>query len=125
MAAPSGSWTQYIESLQNTQAYREQHWEGSFEDYLAIVHKDPKVIRSAYQRLYDMIISYGSDEYTEYKKKITHYNFFNDPFQGGQDAVFGLDIPLMKLVNVFKSAAYGYGTEKRVILLHGPVGSAK
>src|SRR5205085_2367479 len=32
---------------------------------------------------------------------------------------------LMKLVNVFKSAAQGYGTEKRVILLHGPVGSSK
>jgi serine protein kinase len=34
-------------------------------------------------------------------------------------------VPLMKLVNVFKSAALGYGTEKRVILLHGPVGSSK
>jgi serine protein kinase len=31
----------------------------------------------------------------------------------------------MRLVNVFKSAAYGYGTEKRVLLLHGPVGSSK
>ena len=31
----------------------------------------------------------------------------------------------MKLVNIFKSAAQGYGTEKRVLLLHGPVGSSK
>jgi len=31
----------------------------------------------------------------------------------------------MKLVHFFKSAALGYGTEKRVLLLHGPVGSAK
>src|SRR4029079_14367673 len=31
----------------------------------------------------------------------------------------------MQLVNTFKSAALGYGTERRVILLHGPVGSAK
>jgi serine protein kinase len=31
----------------------------------------------------------------------------------------------MKFVNFFKSAALGYGTEKRVLLLHGPVGSAK
>ena len=31
----------------------------------------------------------------------------------------------MRLVNVFKSAAQGYGTERRVILLHGPVGSSK
>src|SRR3989344_2913374 len=39
--------------------------------------------------------------------------------------VFGLDVQLRKLVNVLKAAALGYGTEKRVILLHGPVGSAK
>ena len=39
--------------------------------------------------------------------------------------MFGLDVPLMKLVNVFKAAAHGYGAEKRVILLHGPVGSSK
>jgi serine protein kinase len=31
----------------------------------------------------------------------------------------------MRLVNVLKSAAMSYGTEKRVILLHGPVGSSK
>src|SRR2546423_1865353 len=31
----------------------------------------------------------------------------------------------MRLVSVFKSAAERYGTERRVILLHGPVGSSK
>ena len=31
----------------------------------------------------------------------------------------------MKLVRVLRAAALGYGPEKRVILLHGPVGSAK
>ena len=127
MAAPNGhgTWTDYIQSLQNIDAYREQHWEGSFEEYVEMVRNDWRIIRNAHQRLYDMILSYGRDEYTEYKKKIVHYDFFNDPFNGGEDAVFGLDLPLMKLVNVFKSAAYRYGTEKRVILLHGPVGSAK
>src|SRR5262249_27088700 len=51
--------------------------------------------------------------------------FFKDEHHGGKDAVYGLDIPLMRLVNVLKSAAQRYGTEKRVILLHGPVGSSK
>ncbi len=36
-----------------------------------------------------------------------------------------MDRSLMRLVNVIKSAAMGYGAERRVILLHGPVGSAK
>src|SRR4030095_9648873 len=31
----------------------------------------------------------------------------------------------MKMVNIFKAAAQRYGTEKRILLLHGPVGSAK
>src|SRR5204862_3974625 len=57
--------------------------------------------------------------------KLIRYNFFKDEQHGGKDAIFGLDIPLMRLVNVFKSAAQRYGTERRVILLHGPVGSSK
>jgi serine protein kinase len=75
--------------------------------------------------MYDMILTHGTDSFIEYKKEITRYKFFDDPIGNGADAVFGLDVQIMKLVNFFKSAAYGYGTEKRVLLLHGPVGSAK
>jgi serine protein kinase len=114
-----------IASLQDRAAYEEQHWEGSFEDYLKIVRQDPKVTRHAYQRVYDMILSYGRQEYVDSKKRIVRYPFFDDPIENGKDAVFGLDIPLMRLVNVLKSAAMGYGTERRIILLHGPVGSSK
>ena len=114
-----------IAALQNVEEYRELHWEGGFEDYLEIVKKNPKVTRNAFQRIYDMILSYGREEYIDSKKKLVHYKFFDDAENEGAEAVFGLDIPLMRLVNVFKSAAMGYGTEKRVILLHGPVGSSK
>jgi len=114
-----------IGEMQDLRGFREQHWEGSFEEYLDIVQKHPEVARSAFQRVYDMILGKGTHEFYEYKKKIIHYNFFDDPDHGGRDAVYGLDLPLMKMVNVFKSAANRYGTEKRVLLLHGPVGSAK
>ena len=59
------------------------------------------------------------------REKRVRYRFFDDPSEGGKDAVFGLDGPLTELVNAFKSAARGYGIEKRVLLLHGPVGSSK
>src|SRR5437773_5855006 len=72
-----------------------------------------------------MILSHGKEEYIDSKKKLARYNFFKDEKYGGRDAVFGLDIPLMRLVNVFKSASQRYGTEKRVLLLHGPVGGSK
>jgi serine protein kinase len=114
-----------IAKLQDFDEYKELHWEGSFQDYLDVVRERPHVVRSAYQRVYDMIESYGREEYIDSRKKLVRYPFFRDEENGGKDAIYGLDIPLMRLVNVFKSAAFGYGTEKRVILLHGPVGSSK
>jgi len=105
--------------------FSDLHWEGSFQDYCDLVSKDPGIIRNAFQRIHDMIMGHGTSEYTEYKKKITRYHFFDDPIDNGKDAIFGIDVHLMKFVNFFKGAAKGYGQEKRVLLLHGPVGSAK
>ena len=114
-----------VAAFHNVVEYKEHHWTGTFDDYLELVKENPRVTRNAFQRIYDMIMSYGKEEYVDAKKKLVHYKFFDDADNFGEDAVYGLDIPLMRLVNVFKSAALGYGTEKRVILLHGPVGSSK
>ncbi|HSR95467.1 MAG TPA: serine protein kinase, partial [Kofleriaceae bacterium] len=114
-----------IAELQNLKTYKELSWEGSFEEYLELVRKNPQITRNAYQRLYDMVLSHGVEEYIDNKKKLVRYKFFRDDTHGGRDAVFGLDVALMRLMNVLKSAAQGYGTERRIILLHGPVGSAK
>jgi serine protein kinase len=114
-----------IGQLQDMASYRDLYAEMSFEEYLEIVRRDPKAARTAFQRLYDMIVSYGYDEYTRCRETFTHYHFFDDPFEHGKDAVFGLDKPLMELVRIFRSAARRYGTERRVLLLHGPVGTAK
>jgi serine protein kinase len=105
--------------------FREQHWEGTFWEYLDIVVENPAVARNAFQRVYDMILSYGSEQYTQFKQDAMRYRFFADPIDGGADAIFGLERPLMQLVDFFRSAAEGYGTEKRILLLHGPVGSSK
>jgi serine protein kinase len=109
----------------NLSDYRKKHWEGSFDQYLDIVAEHPEVTRSAYQRLYDMILSHGVEDVYEQKDKVTRYKFFTEFAARHGDAIFGLDRQLMNLVNTFKSAAKGYGTEKRVLLLHGPVGSSK
>jgi len=117
--------TNLIKDWQGNQKYRDLTWSGTFNDYLGLVKENPKITRNAFQRMYDMITEKGKADYTEFKKNIVRYKFFDDEENDGRDAVFGLDVPLMKLVNVLRSAALGYGTEKRVILLHGPVGSAK
>jgi serine protein kinase len=105
--------------------FREQHWEGTFWDYLEIVAENPAVARNAFQRVYDMVLSYGSETFTQFKQELVRYRFFGDPIDGGADAIYGLEKPLMTLVDFFKSAAQGYGTERRILLLHGPVGSSK
>src|SRR3989344_5741634 len=107
------------------ETHEQSNWSGSFTDYLKLVSENPSVARNAFQRVYDMIMSYGVDDITEHKNKITRYRFFSDERNGGRDAVYCIDQSLAHLVDIFKSAAQGYGTEKRVILLHGPVGSAK
>ena len=114
-----------VASHQDKERYKELLWEGSFSEYLAMVRDEPDIARNSYQRLFDLIDAHGFEEYTEYKKVIRRHHFFSDPFDDGYDAVFGIDIHLMKLVRILRAAAMGYGPEKRVLLLHGPVGSAK
>ena len=103
--------TERIAAMQDFKLYRELSWEGSFEDYLQIVRERPQVTRNAYQRAYDMVISYGTEEYIDNKKRLIRYNFFKDELSGGQNAIYGLDIPLMRFVHVLKAAAEGYGPE--------------
>jgi serine protein kinase len=112
-------------NMQSAQEYQELNWEGSLEDYLKLVQENPRVTRNAFQRIYDMILSHGVEDHVEHKKKSTRYRFFRDYAHDGRDAVYGIDQSLTHLVDIFKSASRNYGTERRVILLHGPVGSAK
>jgi serine protein kinase len=112
-------------SRQNLDDYQKKHWTGSFVDYLDMVRADPRITRTAYQRLYDMIVGHGTEEIAVNKEKVVRYKFFDDPENTGQDAIYGLERTLTTFVNILKSAANGYGTERRVLLLHGPVGSSK
>ncbi len=121
----SGKIFEMLSKTSLVKEHEELHWTGTFSQYLDMVIERPEIARTAFQRLYDMIAGYGFSTYTEYKKKITHWKIFDDPIDNGKDAVFGLDVHLTKLVNVIKAGAYKYGPEKRVILLHGPVGSSK
>ena len=71
-----------IAAMQDYERYRDLSWEGSFEDYLQVVRENPKVTRNAFQRIYDMVLGFGSEEYVDNKKKLVRYNFFSDPIGG-------------------------------------------
>ncbi len=98
-------------------------WQGTFEEYLALVEERPQVARNAWQRLLDMIESHGSVR--SEKTGVRRWRIFEDPFGDGADAVYGLDEPLARLVQTIRAGARGLGPERRVVLLHGPVGSSK
>lgn len=93
----------------------------SFGEYIDKLYENPRLIRTAYQRLYDMITSKGVTKTEKYRRTYVHYNFFDE----SEVPIFGLEETLDELLKVFRGAAGGYGTEKRIILLHGPVGSSK
>ena len=59
-----------IASRQNLADYQKKHWHGTFAEYLDIVRRDPKVTRTAYQRVYDMILSHGTEEIVVNKEKV-------------------------------------------------------
>ncbi|MAE29242.1 MAG: serine protein kinase [Planctomycetota bacterium] len=98
------------------------HWEGSFADYLEILEETPRVARNAWQRLIDMVDSHGSEIGDDGQRR---WRIFDDPFTEGRDAVYGLDASLVRLVQTLRAGARGLGPERRVLLLHGPVGSSK
>ena len=78
-----------INSRQNLAEYQKKHWHGTFAEYLDIVRSDPKVTRSAYQRVYDMILSHGTTEVAVNKDKVVRYKFFED---GANNSPAGIDI---------------------------------
>jgi serine protein kinase len=64
------------------------HWTGTFQDYLDLVTENPRITRNAFQRVHDMIMTYGMTNYTEYKKEVVRYHFFDDPIANGKELMF-------------------------------------
>jgi serine protein kinase len=106
------------------EATRKLAWEGTFREYVELVESRPWLARNAFQRLVDMLDFFGSEPSRERGAK-RRWKLFDDPLGEGRDAVFGLDRSIDELVDTLRAAARGLGPERRVILLHGPVGSAK
>jgi serine protein kinase len=110
-----------LSSRFDREKFKKINEEMSFAEYLDIVYDRPKLARTAYQYLYDMIVSKGSKKIERYRKTYIRYNFF----ESSDMPIFGLDETLHQIVQFFKGAAGGYGPDRRVLLLHGPVGSSK
>jgi serine protein kinase len=105
----------------NVSTYQELNTSMDFSDYYEMVYDNPLLARSAYQRLHDMITRSGVSKIERNRKTITRFHFFDN----NSNPIFGLEENLENLMRAIKGAAQWRGPEKRVILLHGPVGSSK
>lgn len=115
-----------IGDLPDIELPSELRWEGTFGDYLGKVLAYPQSISTAFQRLHRTVLYYGVRPYQDLGERVIHYDLFDDPFTPNHKyAIYDLDVPLMKFVKVLNAGANRYGQENRIILLRGPVGSAK
>ena len=104
-----------------------EKFSGNFLDYLELVKENPDVSKSSHKRLYDAIMSVGSEKMSESNPRcrkifdgdqIRVYNYFKDEF-------FGTERVIAKLMRFLKSAAAKGEESRQVLLLMGPVGAGK
>src|ERR671915_695591 len=102
---------------------RQEHaalaWEGSFRDYFELVTQNPRLAELSHARINDMVHAAGVEKVNEgTRDEVTRYNFFSSE-------LYGIEEPLSRIVEYFKSAAQRLEVRKRILLLMGPVGGGK
>src|SRR3954467_15048937 len=91
-------------------------WEGSFRDYFELVTQNPRLAQLSHARINDMVHAAGIEKLNEgTRDEVSRYNFF-------ATELFGIEEPIARIVEYFKSAAQRLEVRKRILLLMGPVG---
>src|ERR671932_880606 len=108
------------ERLESLRRDREAlQWEGTFRDYFELVTQNPRLAELSHARINDMIHAAGVDKLNEgTRDEIARYKFFSGE-------LFGIEEPIARIVEYFKSAAQRLEVRKRILLLMGPVGGGK
>lgn len=123
-AISEASITDYIVE-RNREQFKEVSWEGGYLEYLDMVCADPyRHTRTTYQLAFDMIQHFGSETFEDSGETVRRYKLFDDPFNEGKNAIYGLERTISRLVKYIRAGAREEGKE-RIFVLHGPVGTAK
>ena len=61
------------DNVDAVETYKSLNWTGTFWDYIQMLEKKPRIARNSYQRLYDMVMSHGIEEFTYCKRKLVKY----------------------------------------------------
>jgi len=94
-------------------------WEGTFRDYFELVAQNPRIAQLSHARINNMVHAAGIERLNEgTQHEVLSYNFF-------ASELFGIEEPIARIVEYFKSAAQRLEVRKRILLLMGPVGGGK
>jgi serine protein kinase len=94
-------------------------WEGTFRDYFELVAQNPRIAQLSHARINDMVHAADVVRLNEgTQHEVLSYNFF-------ATELFGIEEPIARIVEYFKSAAQRLEVRKRILLLMGPVGGGK
>src|SRR5215207_2174328 len=97
----------------------------SFAEYLNLVVADPiRQLRSSTQYMVDCFDHYGHTTVKYPWGDVRHFTLFDAPWANGEDRLFGQEHVQNAVYRVLRSFQQD-GRSNKLILLHGPNGSAK
>jgi len=109
--------------LEQRKAVDNTLWTGTMIEYLGLVKDNPGIACTAPERIYNMIMAYGTEALPDTCKTlgyedIVRYKFFDN-------RIYGTYEPVHDIMRFLKAAARRTETGKRILILVGPVSSGK
>ena len=110
-----------------TKSESDKKFSGSLLDYIELVEKDPKIVKTAHRRLHEAIEEHGSyvmpdSDPRKFKvfdgEAVKVHKYFEGEF-------FGMEPVIDKIMSFLSSAAHKGEESRQVLLLMGPVGAGK
>ena len=97
----------------------------SFSEYLALAFAEPtRQLRSSTQYIVDCFDHYGSEDVSYPWGEVTRFKLFDAPWDNGEDRLFGQEMVQNQTYRILRTFVQD-GRPNKLILLHGPNGSAK
>ncbi|HUS29711.1 MAG TPA: hypothetical protein VMZ53_14505 [Kofleriaceae bacterium] len=97
----------------------------SFSEYLALAFAEPaRQLRSSTQYIVDCFDHYGAEKVKYPWGEVTRFKLFDAPWAGGEDRLFGQEQVQNTTYRILRTFVQD-GRPNKLILLHGPNGSAK
>src|SRR3982750_4870418 len=106
-------------------AYAKNRRVMSFDEYFALFAQAPeRQARSAAQYLHDVFDHFGTEKVKHPRGELLRWRLFDTPWNDGRDALVGQEEVQAKVYRALSNFVRD-GRVSKLILLHGPNGSAK